>query len=205
MDEKKAVIEETPSLHFAPGQDFHYSNTNFILLGMIIEQITGHPVEYEFQQRIFTPLGVTHSLLPPRSSVEIPTPYAHGYMFNTPAISNDEINESTQKLADVTPWNPSWGWMAGSAISTLHDLEIWAKALASSVGADLSAFRAYSQTKWLKSEDHSLRTMKARRGMESGTESFANVAVGKQVDDDNDRDDDVGDQRGCTEMVGEPA
>ncbi|HZR39443.1 MAG TPA: serine hydrolase domain-containing protein, partial [Ktedonobacteraceae bacterium] len=117
--------------YFAPGQDFHYSNTNFILLGMIIEQITGHPVEYEFQQRIFTPLGMTHSLLPPRPSTEIPAPYAHGYMFNTPAISNDEINESTQNLADVTIWNPSWGWTAGSAISTLHDLEIWAKALAS--------------------------------------------------------------------------
>ena len=66
-----------------------------------------------------------------RTRTLFPAPYAHGYMFNTPAISNDEINESTQNLADVTIWNPSWGWTAGSAISTLHDLEIWAKALAS--------------------------------------------------------------------------
>src|SRR5918998_514296 len=38
--------------YFSPGDGFHYSNTNFILLGMIIEQLTGQPLEKEFQERI---------------------------------------------------------------------------------------------------------------------------------------------------------
>src|SRR3954454_18031635 len=45
--------------YFAPGEGFHYSNTNTVLLGMIVEQLTGKSLEQEFQERLFEPLGMT--------------------------------------------------------------------------------------------------------------------------------------------------
>jgi D-alanyl-D-alanine carboxypeptidase len=50
-------------------------------------------------------------------------------------------------LLNVTDWNPSWGWTAGSAISTLHDLQIWAKALAT--GRLLSAATQKQRLSWV--------------------------------------------------------
>jgi D-alanyl-D-alanine carboxypeptidase len=48
---------------------------------------------------------------------------------------------------NVTDWNPSWGWAAGSAISTLHDLKIWAKALAT--GRLLSTVTQKQRLSWV--------------------------------------------------------
>jgi D-alanyl-D-alanine carboxypeptidase len=115
--------------YFAPGKDIHYSNTNTILLGMLVERITGHTVESEIQRRIFTPLGMSNSLMPPRTSSAIPAPYSQGYKLNTPVEQGVENQGTAQDLLNVTRWSPSWGWTAGAAISTLHDLQIWSKAL----------------------------------------------------------------------------
>jgi D-alanyl-D-alanine carboxypeptidase len=109
--------------YFAPGKGFHYSNTNTVLLGLIIEQLTHLPAEQAFQRYIFGPLGLHQTSLPPRFSSAIPNPHAQGYMYGTDFTGKGP-------LLNVTDWNPSWGWTAGSAISTLHDLHIWAKALA---------------------------------------------------------------------------
>ncbi|MFL5693913.1 MAG: serine hydrolase domain-containing protein [Ktedonobacteraceae bacterium] len=126
--------------YFAPGQGLHYTNTNYILLGMLIEQITGMPVEKAFQQHIFTPLRMDGSSLPPRTSAAIPDPHPHGYMYGTEGTG-------TGPTIDVTGWNTSWGWTAGSAISTLHDLKIWAKALAT--GQLLSASTQKERLSWV--------------------------------------------------------
>lgn len=128
---------------FAPGKSFHYTNTNFILLGLLIEQITGRHVEDVVQQRIFTRLGMNNSLLPARSSAAIPAPYAHGYMFNCTSIAP---GAAPVQPCDVTSWNPSWGWTAGSLISTLHDLQIWSKALAT--GTLISAALQKERLTW---------------------------------------------------------
>ena len=61
--------------------------------------------------------------LPPPTSSAIPDPHTQGYMYGLDFTG-------TGPLLNVTDWNPSWGWTAGGAISTLHDLQIWAKALA---------------------------------------------------------------------------
>ncbi|MCA1837497.1 MAG: beta-lactamase family protein, partial [Actinobacteria bacterium] len=124
--------------YFSPGDGWHYSNTNFILLGMIIEQLTGQPLEKEFQERIFVPLGMSESLLPERSSAAIPNPHPRGYMYqtNVQSLTSSELegkkaeqaDEAAGEPKDVTDVNPSWGWAAGSTISTVNDLIIWAKA-----------------------------------------------------------------------------
>jgi D-alanyl-D-alanine carboxypeptidase len=128
--------------YFAPGKGWHYSNTNYILLGLIIEQLTSQPVADAFQQRIFTPLGMTESSLPERTTGAIPVPHPRGYYYAEP-----KAYAAGGTPADVTSWNPSWGWTAGAAISTLHDLRIWAKALAT--GRLLSAAMQKQRLQWV--------------------------------------------------------
>lgn len=113
---------------FPPGTNFDYSNTNFILLGMIAEQITGHPIGQEFQNRIFKPLGMNNTQFPLYPTQDMPTPYTQGYMLQP--LTSHRILKRASKLINATWWNPSWSWTAGSAISTIHDMQIWAKALA---------------------------------------------------------------------------
>ena len=50
---------------------------------MIIEKLTGKPVEQEFQARIFTPLGLSNTQFPPRTDNALPAPYPNGYQFGT--------------------------------------------------------------------------------------------------------------------------
>jgi D-alanyl-D-alanine carboxypeptidase len=114
--------------YFAPGQGFHYSDTNYILLGQIIERITNHSIPYEIQHRIFTPLGMRHSSIPEQVSSALPAPRVQGYTFDT-LIQPEQAGPVLANPLNVTFVNPSWGGSANDAISTLNDLKIWVKAL----------------------------------------------------------------------------
>src|SRR6185295_4954516 len=65
---------------FPPGQTttYSYSNTNFVLAGLIIETVTGRTLADEFQARLFTPLHLHDTSYPTEPG--LPSPYAHGYM-----------------------------------------------------------------------------------------------------------------------------
>lgn len=129
--------------YFPPNQGFHYSNTNYLLLGEIAEKVTHTPLDVLFKRRIFKPLGMTHSELPKRSDASIPNPHPRGYNFGTnvdgakayfAALAGDKGNAEVKAAPGVLPhnatrWNTSYTWADGSAISTAHDLLIWAKAL----------------------------------------------------------------------------
>lgn len=125
--------------YFAPGTGWHYDNTNYILLGLIIQQLTHLPAERAFQRYIFGPLGLHQSGLPPLSSSAIPAPHAQGYMYGTDFTGRGPT-------LNVTDWNPSGAWTAGAMISTLHDLKVWAKALAT--GQLLSATTQKARLTW---------------------------------------------------------
>ncbi|GAA2394771.1 D-Ala-D-Ala carboxypeptidase [Catellatospora methionotrophica] len=137
-DELLAIAFAKPP-YFAPGAGFHYSNTNLILAGLIVEQLTGHSLQDEFQQRIFGPLGLKQTLLPAATESDLPTPHPQGYMFGTnvstltdPALPPAEqaaVAAGTLQPRDVTVSNPSWAWAAGGAISTAPDLTRYATAL----------------------------------------------------------------------------
>lgn len=64
---------------FPPGDTFSYCNTNFCLLEMVIERLTGHVLAEELTQRIFTPLGMEMSSYPPEDDLSLPEPYIRGY------------------------------------------------------------------------------------------------------------------------------
>ncbi|MFD7322072.1 serine hydrolase domain-containing protein [Streptomyces sp. NPDC059875] len=103
---------------FAPGQQFEYSNTNLILLGLVVEKVSGQCLEDFIDKRVLRPAGLRETLFP--KGAEFPEPHPRGYTDQT----------LTGEVADSTDWNPSWAWAAGAMISDLHDLRRWAKIVA---------------------------------------------------------------------------
>jgi D-alanyl-D-alanine carboxypeptidase len=114
--------------YFEPGEGFHYSNTNYILLGMIVEQLTNRSLQESLDERLFAPIGMAHTSLP--DTAELPSPFARGYGMDitspagaTPAPGN------LNALRDWTELNPTIAWAAGGVVSTLGDLQIWMREL----------------------------------------------------------------------------
>ncbi len=124
---------------FPPGEGYFYSNTNTLLLGRLIEQLTGHPLETEIQNRVLTPAGLSASSFPALTDNALPEPRTDGYSFGTNVETIDTNVLSPQKQAaakagtitpmDVTLANPSWAWSAGAGISTADDLVKYVQAL----------------------------------------------------------------------------
>jgi D-alanyl-D-alanine carboxypeptidase len=111
------VRGEAPS--FAPGKGWEYSNTNYVLLGMVIEKVTGMPMADVFQERLFGPLGMTDTTFP-GGSAAIADPHLSGLTAQ---------GQPEGQTIDATGWNPSEAFTAGELISTLDDLKTWADAL----------------------------------------------------------------------------
>ncbi|MFF4368311.1 serine hydrolase domain-containing protein [Streptomyces sp. NPDC001594] len=108
----------------APNTRFNYSNTNLILLGLVVEKQSGLPLPAYIRDHILRPAGMNRTSFPDDAS--FPTPHAQGYTRQT----------ASARTQNATDWNPSWGWAAGAMISDLHDLRIWAKTLATGVFPD---------------------------------------------------------------------
>ena len=102
---------------FAPGTSWEYSNTNYLLLGLIAEAITGQPLERLVTDRIIGPLGLEATSFPPTS--EIPVPATGGT-----DIVDDEHDPPNLISATPTDYSPSGLWAAGAMISNLHDLSV---------------------------------------------------------------------------------
>src|SRR5215203_5398916 len=116
-------IKESPL--FEPGTEWFYSNTNYVLLGLVLEQVTGKPIGDLYREQIIEPLGLKNTSFPDQADSSIPEPHAQGYTLQ---------GQSDGEPADVTDWNPSWAWTAGSMISTVEDLLIYGRALGTGKG-----------------------------------------------------------------------
>jgi len=139
--------------YFEPGTGFHYSNTNYVLLGLIAEELEDKPLEEIFQERLFTPLGLTDTSFPAIEDASIPAPYSNGYMytdnvrtittFKLPADLLAQAEAGTLLPIDQTEANPSWAWAAGAGISTIADLATMIEAMVGGglLDADLQAQR----------------------------------------------------------------
>ncbi|WP_068923575.1 serine hydrolase domain-containing protein [Planobispora rosea] len=104
---------------FAPGTRRQYSNTNYIVAGLLIEQVTGRPVIEEIIERTIRRIGLRHTYFPNVGDERIRTPHAKGYHQNDPQAP----------MTDATRWDPSAAWAAGQMISTLGDLNRFFTAL----------------------------------------------------------------------------
>lgn len=102
---------------FKPGTSWAYSNTNYVLLGMIIQKVTGRGWAQEVRDRIIVPLGLRHTIVP--LSWFLPLPHPDGYQQFTPGAP----------LTDTTAVNAAWAGPAGGMVSTLGDLDRFLRAL----------------------------------------------------------------------------
>jgi D-alanyl-D-alanine carboxypeptidase len=101
---------------FPPGTAWSYSNTGYLLLGMVIQRVTGRPWYEEVDDRIIRPLGLRHTLWP-GSSPHIPFPHAHGYERFTAGRPPVDVTE----LIDADA--------SGGLLSTTADLGRFVRAL----------------------------------------------------------------------------
>ncbi|GAA5612231.1 class A beta-lactamase-related serine hydrolase [Streptomyces platensis] len=104
---------------FVPGKSWKYSNTNYVLAGLIVQKVTGRPLADEIDRRIIKRMGLRHTYFPAPGDVRIREPHPHGY-YQEPAGT---------PLRDITEMDPSWGWAAGQMISTNSDLNRFFTAL----------------------------------------------------------------------------
>lgn len=109
-NDQRAMFRNKP-LDFEPGSKFEYSNSNYLLLGAVIEKVTGEDYGNFLRKRIFVPLGMNDSgvdkdglILPKR---------AEGYMNNN------------GRLVSAPSESMSVPWSAGSIYSTTGDLLRW--------------------------------------------------------------------------------
>ena len=95
---------------FPPGTGWDYSNTGYLLLGRVVEVVTGSPIEVEVRRRFFDPLGMHETRPAEERAGRVWTGYRSldGALVETPY--------------DGGPLEDGAGW-----VTTLHDLEIWAR------------------------------------------------------------------------------
>ncbi|MFG1811560.1 serine hydrolase domain-containing protein [Streptomyces sp. NPDC049040] len=111
----------THGSQFTPGSRYDYSNTNFVVLGLLVEHVTGQPFAKVLTDRILNPAGMTATgFVVPRK--EITGPHAVGYLTE---------DDRSKPLSDATEQTASWIWTAGAAISTTTDLNRYWRALTS--------------------------------------------------------------------------
>ncbi|MFW3473481.1 serine hydrolase domain-containing protein [Streptomyces microflavus] len=104
---------------FDPGKSLKYSNTNYVLAGLIVQKVTARPLADEIDRRVIKRIGLRHTYFPAPGDASIREPHPHGY-----------YQESAQTpLRDITEMDPSWGWAAGQMISTNSDLNRFFTAL----------------------------------------------------------------------------
>ncbi|MFE2262741.1 serine hydrolase domain-containing protein [Streptomyces griseosporeus] len=105
---------------FAPGDSWHYSNTNYVLAGMVVERVTGRPYGEEIRRRIIAPLGLRATSVPgTRTTLPRPSSRAYGKLALT----------ATGPTYDVTELNPSLASSAGEMVSDSADLDRFYRAL----------------------------------------------------------------------------
>jgi D-alanyl-D-alanine carboxypeptidase len=115
-------IKDSPL--FDPGTQWNYSNSNLILLGLVLQQVSGETIEQLYRERIIEPLGLKGTSAP-GADPSIPDPHAQGYTLQ---------GQSGTQPVDATNWNPSPYWTAGEIISTVEDLLVYGRALGTGEG-----------------------------------------------------------------------
>ncbi len=98
----------TYDLMARPGSEHHYSNTNYLLAGLVVQAVTGHRLGDVLRQSVFAPAGLTSTTF--TRSRTLPAPAAHGYF----VFSGDQPT-------DITPLYP-YPWASGAAVSTAPDV-----------------------------------------------------------------------------------
>lgn len=119
--------------YFPPGQGYHYSNTNYLILGLIIESITHDAVSTEIRKRLLVPFRLANTVYPETQSM--PDPWAHGYGL-----------EKNNRWEDVSGTIPvSLMGAAGAMISNMADIKRWIGLYVTGKTSAPATYRALTQ------------------------------------------------------------
>jgi D-alanyl-D-alanine carboxypeptidase len=114
--------------YFAPNKGYRYSNTNYLLLGLIIENVTKDTVANQIQKRLLVPFGLTHTSFPQTEAM--PDPWARGYELDK--------NGNWQDVSNTVP--VAFMWSAGAMISDMSDIKRWIKLYATGKASGASTY-----------------------------------------------------------------
>jgi CubicO group peptidase (beta-lactamase class C family) len=118
---------------FAPGTNWDYSHTDYVILGLALEQITGQPLEVALQEQVLGPMGLRNTVA--WATPEISEPVLHAFTSERrPALG---IPAGTRFYEESTYWNPSWTLAKGS-IETTDIVDVTTSAVAIGQGTLLS-------------------------------------------------------------------
>lgn len=120
--EDLVAVATAHPLSFPPGTDFHYSNTGYIVAGLLVEAVTGNGLARELRRRIFDTLALEHTSFPVDTG-RIRGYHARGYLPADLAPTRDG------EPMDVTEINASWAWAAGALVSNARDLSRFYRSL----------------------------------------------------------------------------
>lgn len=104
---------------FRPGTAWAYSNTNYVLLGLVAERVAGRPIGEQITRRVIKPLRLKDTYWPHQGEQRIRGRHARGYFAAAPGAP----------WQDLTTIDPSLGWAAGQLVSTPRDLNRFMNAL----------------------------------------------------------------------------
>jgi D-alanyl-D-alanine carboxypeptidase len=107
----KWAVQQKP--YFAPGKGYRYCNTNYLLIGMIIEEITKDSVGNQIRKRLLEPFGLTQTSYPETEAM--PSPWVHGYHLDKQG--------NWQDISNTIP--VAFMGSAGAMISDMNDIRRW--------------------------------------------------------------------------------
>ena len=102
--------------NFTPGSKYEYSNSDNILVGLMVEAATGKSYESQLRGRVFGPLGLEDTSLP--RGAGIPAPFVHGYAVAPPHAPEDVTHQ----------FAAGWTWASGGIVSTPDDANTFIRA-----------------------------------------------------------------------------
>ncbi|HEY8307025.1 MAG TPA: serine hydrolase domain-containing protein, partial [Lapillicoccus sp.] len=129
-----AIIKANAPL-FSPGTNIAYCDSNYSILGEILQMVTGKPARAVIVDSIAAKLGLTHTLWAADSAT--PAPHPNGYVPQgyvpqglDPAKPNQAFHNAAPPPKVVNAVNPALAAGAGSIISSLDDLKVWGREIA---------------------------------------------------------------------------
>ncbi len=130
-------------LSYEPGTNWSYAHTNYVILGMVLEKVTGQPVKRLLRTRVLEPLGLDQTRAAQNPS--IPEPVLHAFSAERRDFLG--IPDGTPFLEESSFWNPSWTLARGSIQTTdIHDLHATAIAFGTGALLSRSSYRAMTST-----------------------------------------------------------